>query len=163
MMFMCTWWNLLFGRNVPSGAFVCLCIFDFWQAIQLFVHWLTSLFISGQKNRWDTNFLVVLIPGWLRLWILLIASRRKSWGNYCRALPVLISHHSVLSDPGISICLNVKLSCLLILCSSASFSCAEDNVAKSSVVFISSILDRISATIFYLPGLYVISVVNWLM
>ena len=49
--------------NVPRGARICLCTFDFWQDTQERVQAVISRLIFGQKNLAEISFTVALGPG----------------------------------------------------------------------------------------------------
>ena len=81
-----TWLNRVSGvLNVPRGARICLCTFDFWQDTQERVQAVISRLIFGQKNLAEISFTVALGPGcakWCRVskialrWVI----GTKGWG-----------------------------------------------------------------------------------
>ena len=52
--------------NVPSGAQICLCTFDFWQDTQERIQAVISRRIFSQQNLAEISFTVALGPGYAK-------------------------------------------------------------------------------------------------
>ena len=52
--------------KLSSGTYTCRVTLDRWQGVHARVHARRSFSTPGHTNRWDTNLMVALAPGWLR-------------------------------------------------------------------------------------------------
>lgn len=121
----CTHENLALGVGiVDNSVFVCLCIFDLWQDIQVLAHKCTSLFIDGQKNFSVTNLRVSRMPACANPWIESNTCFRNPFGTYGRNFPVDVSQVRLIFNAGNLRFSNFMSGCCWYWLSSSSSSCA---------------------------------------
>lgn len=125
-----------------------------------------SLFMPGQTNLLAICSVVIFRPGWERECICCIILSRKGAGINGRCNPSRSLHHRYLFDPGMLIfCSRREIvsdvsAKIFFSSSSEAWAAKMSSLDTYGSSFIASILDNMSATILFFPGICLISVEN---